>query len=223
MYYDTMVNYGLGGGLAWGNASEYFDDGTILRVNNSVKYESPNFSGFTLKGLYGMGENSAPGMRSVGNIGSASAQYANGPISLGLSYSTRKTTVFNNERWAAFGISYNFGPIKPAFLVSDRRDDIGLQRKSIYEISAEIPLTNSSLLLDIGRIRDRALPDANATAYSVRYDYDVSKRTTLYTGLAYIKADPNALYGINGSTGAGLLGATGDNSRSVIAGIRHRF
>ncbi|RXZ36972.1 porin [Oxalobacteraceae bacterium CAVE-383] len=223
MYYDTLVNYGLGGGLAWGNASEYFDDGAILRVNNSVKYESPDFSGFTFKGLYGMGENSAPGMRSVGNLSSVGGQYANGPVSLGLSYSTRKTQISNNERWAAFGISYNFGPIKPAFLITDRRDDSGFSRSSIYEVSAEIPLTNSSLLLDVGRIRDRAFPNANATAYSMRYDYNVSKRTTLYTGLAYIKADRNAFYGINGSTGAGLLGAPGDNSHALIAGIRHRF
>jgi predicted porin len=223
MYYDTLVNYGLGGGLAWGNASEYFEPGSMLRINNAVKYESPNFAGFKLKGLYGMGENSASGMRSTGNVVSLSGQYDNGPVSLGLSYSTRQTLPFDQERWTGFGASYNFGPIKTALLATDVRDDIGFNRNNIYEVSAEIPLTNSSLLLDVGRFHNRAFANANATAYSLRYDYFMSKRTTLYTGLAYIKADQNALFGINGSTGAGLPGAPGDNSRAFIAGIRHRF
>jgi predicted porin len=222
-YYDTLVNYGLGGGLAWGNATEYFNEGSMLRINNSVKYESPNFGGFAFKGLYGMGENSAPGMHSTGNVGSVSGQYDRGPFSIGLSYSTRQTLPFNMERWTGFGTSYNFGPVKPSFLMTDVRDDIGLNRNNTFEVSAEIPLTNSSLLLDVGYFRDRTRPNANGTAYSLRYDYFMSKRTTLYTGVAYIKADRTATFGINGSTGAGLTGAPGDNSRSLIAGIRHRF
>jgi predicted porin len=225
MYYDTLVNYGLGGGLAWGNASEYFGDGSMLRIDDSIKYESPNFGGFSFKGLYGMGEDKQPNLTAGtgGNVASVGAQYEQGPISVGLSYSTRQLLSIDSEKWTAFGASYNFGPIKPAILVSDVRDDMNTRRNRIYEISAEIPLTNSSLLLDIGSIRDRTRPNANATSYSVRYDYFMSKRTTLYTGLAYIKADANAMFGINGSTGAGLTGAPGDNSHALIAGIRHRF
>ena len=223
MFYDTLVNYGLGGGLAWGNATEYFLDGDMLRVNNSVKYQTPNLSGFTLKGLYGMGENSQAGMRSVGNVMSVGGQYENGPFAVGLSYSKRNSQINNKERWAAFGASYNFGPIKPSLLITDVRDDIGANRRKVYEVSAEIPLTNSSLLLDIGRVRQPGINNANATAYSLRYDYYMSKRTTLYTGVAYIKTQSNTRYAINGSTGAGVLGNYGDNARSLIAGIRHTF
>jgi predicted porin len=79
-YYDTLVNYGLGGGLAWGNATEYFNDSSSLRINNSVQYASPNFSGLVFKGMFGMGENAAPGMRSVGNAGSLGMQYEHGPF-----------------------------------------------------------------------------------------------------------------------------------------------
>lgn len=223
MYYDTLVNYGLGGGLAWGNATEYFLDGDLLRVDNSVKYQTPNFGGFTFKGLYGMGENSQPGQRSVGNVVSLGGQYENGPVAVGLSYSKRNSQTNNKERWAAFGVSYNFGPIKPALLVTDIRDDIGFNRRKVYELSAEIPLQNSSLLLDIGRVRQPNISDATATAYSLRYDYYLSKRTTLYTGIAYIKTQSNTRYSINGSTGMGVLGNYGDNPRSLIAGIRHIF
>jgi predicted porin len=225
VYYDTLVNYGLGGGLAWGNATEYFNDmSTSLRINNSIKYESPNFGGLVLKGLYGMGEETEPGMRSLGNVGSFGGQYDNGRFSLGASYTQRESALNNMDRWAAFGTSYDFGPIKTAFLVSDVRDDIGLSRNNTYELSATIPLTNASLLLDIGRFHNRASDDANASSYSLRYDYFVSKRTILYGGVAYIRADRNApKFGINGSTGAGLTGAVGDSSHAIIAGIRHAF
>ena len=223
MYYDTLVNYGLGGGLAWGNATEYFNEGSMLRVNNAVKYESPSFSGLSLKGLFGAGENSEPGMRSVGNIVSVSGQYDRGPVSMNLSYSTRQTLPSNQERWTAFGTYYNFGPIKTGFVMSDARDDRGVNRNDTYEISAEIPLTNASLLLDVGHFSNRALDNANADSYSLRYDYYLSKRTTLYTGVAYIRNDPNAMYAINGSTGAGLTGAPGNNTSGLIAGIAHMF
>ncbi|HEY4072510.1 MAG TPA: porin [Herbaspirillum sp.] len=230
-YYDTLVNYGLGGGLAWGNATEYFNDMSSLRINNSIKYESPNFGGLVLKGLYGMGESTAPGARSVGNVGSLGGQYEHGPFSLGMSYTQRESQPNNQERWTAFGTAYDFGPIKTAFLASDVRDDVGLNRSNTYEVSATIPLTNASLLLDIGRYRNRALANANASSYSLRYDYYLSKRTILYGGLAYIRSDRNAVgpndatkgFGIEGSTGAGLRGAPGDSSHAIIAGIRHAF
>jgi predicted porin len=222
-YYDTQVNYGLGGGLAWGNASNYFNEGSMLRINNAVKYATPSFNGLTFKALFGAGENSAPGMRSTGNVLSMSGQYDKGPFSINASYSTRQSRPDNLERWTGIGMSYQFGPIKPAILITDVRDDVGLNRNNMIELSAEIPMTNAALLVDVGHFRNRSFEGADATAYSLRYDYYLSKRTTVYTGVAYIKNDRNAQFAINGSTGAGLVGTPGDNGRALIAGVRHRF
>jgi predicted porin len=223
MYSETMANYGLGSGQAWGNANNYFNEGSILRVNNSIKYQSPSMSGLVLKAMYALGENAAPGQRSVGNLGSLSGQYDGGGFSLGLSYSTRQSAVDNREAWAALGTYYDFGPIKTGLLVTDVRDDIGVNRNRMYELSAEIPLPSSSLLLDVGRFRNRAFDQADATSYSVRYDYFLSKRTTLYTGAALIRNGRNAMFTIGGATGSGLAGPAGGSARSLIAGLRHIF
>ena len=223
MYSETQANYGLGGGQGWGNANNYFNEGSILRVDNSVKYESPSFGGLVFKGMFGLGENADPGQRSVGNLGSVSGQYDRGPFSIGMSYSVKQSASNNREKWAAVGTYYDFGPIKPGFLLTHVRDEIGLNRNNTYEISAEIPLSGSSLLVDIGYFRNYAFDHANASSYSLRYDYYLSKRTTLYTGVAMIRNGSNAAFTIGGATGSGLPGPAGSNARSVIAGIRHVF
>lgn len=221
-YFDTLM-YGLGGGMAWGNANNYFNEGSMLRINNSIKYETPDMNGLVLKGLYGMGEKARDGLLSTGDVTSIGGQYDNGPVSVNLSYSARKSQHNNQEQWTSVGASYNFGNIKAGFLAIDVRDQLALNRNSTYEFSAEVPLPGASLLLDVGFFHNRALDQANATAYSARYDYFLSKRTTLYTGVALIRNDKNAAFTTNGATGAGMATSAGKNVRSLIAGIRHSF
>ena len=64
------------------------------RINNSITYTSPNWSGFTVSGIYGFGEagdTSAQGI-SQGNNGffGAGLNYANGPLNLDLVYQSRQ-------------------------------------------------------------------------------------------------------------------------------------
>lgn len=221
-YFDTLT-YGLGGGMAWGNANNYFNEGSMLRIDNAIKYETPDMNGLVLKGLYGMGEKAREGLLSTGDVVSIGGQYDNGPVSVNLSYSARKSQRDNREQWTSVGTSYDFGNIKAGFLAIDVRDQLALNRNSTYEVSAEIPLPRASLLLDVGYFRNRAMDQANATAYSMRYDYFLSKRTTLYTGVALIRNSKNAAFTTNGATGAGLATAAGNNVRSIIAGLSHSF
>lgn len=64
------------------------------RIDNSVSYTSPNWSGFTVSGIYGFGENAAATLNgsSGGNDGffGAGLNYANGPLNLDLVYQTRQ-------------------------------------------------------------------------------------------------------------------------------------
>ena len=55
-----------------------------LRVNNSVKYVSPIFSGFQVEALYGLG--GVAGANGSGRTYSFGGAYANGPLSLGAGY-----------------------------------------------------------------------------------------------------------------------------------------
>lgn len=223
-YFFTLVTYGLGGGMAWGNASVYFTDQSPLRVNNSVSYASPSMRGFKVRALWGAGENtSLPGGASVGSMHSASVQYDQGRFSANLAYQTRKTTQSNTEHFYAAGASWQFGFAKLGVLAQARRDDIDAARNNQLEVSLLVPVGTGSLLVDVGRIENRSIVDADAKVASLRYDYPLSKRTTLYTGAAWLRNEAGARYGINGNTGTALAVNPGEDPRSLIVGMRHAF
>ncbi|WP_211452353.1 porin [Collimonas antrihumi] len=220
----TTLKYGMGGGLGWGNASNYFTDFSVAtRLNNSINYVSPNLSGFTLRSMYALGENPNAGQRKVGNIASISGQYDNGPLSASLVYLTRNTTTSNTDKWATLGVSYDFGVVKAGLLYQARRDDANLARNNYFEISATKPLGNGSLLVSYGGFQNKLIRNADAKALSLRYDYYLSKRTTVYTGIAKIRNDAKATFGIDGATGSALVVANGNDPRSIIFGIKHAF
>lgn len=89
--YDSVVDY-VGPVTANGGWSGYLfshpldNDNTdnSFRVNNSVKYTSPNFSGVTFGGLYGFGETA--GDSANNRTYSLGASYANSSLTAGLAY-----------------------------------------------------------------------------------------------------------------------------------------
>lgn len=221
-HFFTLATYGLGGGFGWGNATTYFEDASVLRMNNSLSYVSPVLSGFSARVAYGLGENQN-GQSRVGDVANIAAQYDIGRFSMQLSHLSRKTTAVNTEKWSTLGVSYDFGMVKTAAIYRTRRDDANVAKNDVYEVSALVPVGTGSLLLDYGAIRNKVIGDADAQALNVRYDHPLSKRTSLYTGIAKIRNDINSRYGVNGATGAALTAANGDDVRSVIFGVRHLF
>jgi predicted porin len=95
--YDSVVDF-LAPMTANGNWAGYLfshpldNDNTdnSFRINNSVKYTSPTFSGFTFGGLYGFGETA--GDNTKNRTYSLGASYANGPLSAGLAYMNLSNT-----------------------------------------------------------------------------------------------------------------------------------
>lgn len=219
----TLVTYSLGGGIGWGNAVTNFMDSSVNRVSNSVTYESNNLSGFKIRAMYALGESSTPGQSTVGNISGANVQYNLDKLSASISYLTRNTSVSNKDEWTSLGTLYDFGVATAAFLYQRRRDDANLTQNDYFEIGATIPLAGSSLLIDYGKFNNKLLTNADASVLSIRYDYYLSKRTTLYAGISKMRNEANAHFGIGGSTGLPLAVANGNDPRSLIAGMRLVF
>lgn len=124
--YDSVVDY-LAPMSANGNWAGYLfahpldNDNTdnSFRVNNSIKYASPNVSGITFGGLYGFGE--TPSDNAKNRTYSLGAAYANGLLSAGLGYMNLSRTgtttsgsitptdaTFLAEKQKIFGVGINY-------------------------------------------------------------------------------------------------------------------
>ena len=80
------------------------------------------------------------------------------------------------------------------------------------------------VMASVARQNDRTPSNSDATLYALGYDYNLSKRTDLYTVVAQINNTNDGQY-IPGAASApgGFLKTPGDKGRAVQVGMRHRF
>lgn len=221
--YDTTFNKG---GMAWGNATNYFATGYNLssRLNNSLAYSTNNLSGFTGTLLYSAGE-SAVAPKSLGNVFAGKVAYANGPLLVNLGYESNKATAVATQKTTALGASYDLGVVKLGGLFTNFKADGSADDSRIYEIYGYVPLGGGNLLLDYGKIKDKTNDTKSAKAFSIRYDYSLSKRTFAYVGFAKVKNEGAAVYApVGAGEGNALTPAVaGQDPRAFIVGVSHAF
>lgn len=222
-FHTSLATYALTG-LIWGNAANYFRDGTVLRASNSLRYQSPTVGGFTARAMYSFGEGSGT---TVGSLYGGSLDYAAGPWTAGASWMQRRTTAANTDRYALLGAAYDFGVARASLLLSTRRDDLPAAtsaRGRFYEASVTVPVSAvGQVLLSYGAYSGQARANSDARALSLRYDHSLSKRTKLYAGVSRIRNDAGAAFTINTASNAGPVVAAGSHPSSVLVGVSHAF
>jgi predicted porin len=217
------------------------------RLNNSVAWLSPNWSGFSGQVQYSFGENgnAAVGTTDDQRFWGLGVDYTKGPLAVGVAYhnfndylgtvagaATRDLT-----EWIVGG-SYDFGMVK---LFGSYQDFDGDNMASIggaaaalakidgdlYQIGASIPVfkvgTITVSYADLDRNTTSAAgvkSSADADGWGISYRHNLSKRTTLYIGYNDISNDRGSVI----SVGAGL-GApdAGKDSSGYAMGMRHTF
>ena len=202
--------------------------GFNARIDNSIRYTTPTFSGFSASALYGFGENKSA-TQDASRVISATAQYANGPILGYAGYqsdavATRsngaKPTLENilvggsyNFVVAKVGASFNRAKLKDVSTVSG--GVIGPQKE--FAASVAVPL--GAATIQAGYSQSKGNTFGKATGFGVQALYTLSKRTTLYTGYSSVKAYDKL-------TDSDILRASGGSiARSTLfaAGVRHTF
>ena len=80
------------------------------------------------------------------------------------------------------------------------------------------------IMASIARQNDRSASNSDATLFALGYDYNLSKRTDIYTAVAQIHNQNDGQYipGAAGSPG-GFTKVPGEKTRAVQVGLRHRF
>jgi predicted porin len=226
----------------WGTAANNFVFTRILRINNSIRYESPEIGNFSMAATYSLGSNGSTTLPStLGNTASIGFRYATQHFTADADFMTQvyspanvvtagSTTATGN--YSLFSLRYDFGFIVTAATfqmyrggsASGNYSGYATPDNDFYEIAARVPINVSNLILSFGQYRTLGNSAGNATSYAIRYNYELSKRTTLYAGIAGVRNGSAASFSITSTVGASVpVNVPGSNVTAGIVGMTHKF
>jgi predicted porin len=230
--------------IGWGNAVNNFVYIPVVRASNSVRYTSPTFANWTVRAFYALGNEHAAGQpEDLGKTASLAANYKNGAFAMDVDYLTQNyaptatlttATPVSKGRYYLVGASYDFGPVKPAFLYQKHTGDADAAAAIpsvyanpngyFYEINALIKAgLTDSVLVSYGAYHKDSGSSGNAKSYAVRYDHPLSKRTGVYAGLSRVSNESAATFTASNAGSPGIPVAAGDGINSAVVGVLHRF
>lgn len=189
--------------------------GSVFNVDtNSVRYDTPNFDGFTAAVQVGLGENKAAGSRATRNT-SFNVQYANGPLALALAHGIEEdkvapfagTLTYNSYSTTALAGAYDFGVAKLNLGFTNGKQKAVAGNDKGINVGVTAPIGAFTVVGQLAR--NKFTGAKNRTSFGLEGHYALSKRTTSYVGFNQTK-DNN-------------LASGADKSRIFGVGVRHVF
>ena len=206
----TFTTSILSTAAVWAQATSAKSAGGFdARLGNSLRYDSPNISGFT--GSVQVSLDSENGATDP-YVLSAAGIYNNGPFQGGIAFERNKDVrAAGLTDWAFTATAaWNFGIARVAgvFERLDYDTPAGSLERDFWGVSVTAPLGPGTFYGwygyaddgDGGGSRVAGLASGNDTSanhWSVSYTYPLSKRTISYVGFARIANDSNAAYNFN--------------------------
>jgi predicted porin len=235
--------YGMAGTIGNLSITGGETKGLLQRVNQTVAYVTPNFSGFTGTAAYSF----AP-LKTGGNVPTTTlldsnvpralvldGKYAGGPLTVGADYTEVTNEVVNTvgvndgseKVILGYGI-YDFGVAKVSGLYERLTADYTTGNDHVWMVGATIPAGPGNVLVSYSANDNSlgGLTSANAKQYALGYTYALSKRTNLYTSYSHLTNDMNTAFVAGDSTdnlANGLVGVKDAASSGFDFGIRMQF
>lgn len=219
---EGYSNFGSLNNLLYQNLSGYTGY-QYSWVDNSVEYMSPDIGGFQGSAMYSFGgvagDIKARQVLSIGgtyHLGSftGGAAYFSGHNVTGATDATtaRAYTVGANYGWSQFKFMIDFANFKnPSRGTSDNfyTAEVAYMPTSFWTVTATYIYQN-----------DRVTSDRNASLYKLGANYALSRSTSLYSFVGYVKNNKLAMLGLQNSAPTGV---TGKNQFGAAIGVRHLF
>lgn len=171
-----------------------------------------NSNGLGLAGQEGANQTAGGGNDGDAQLGSAMLNYKAGALDLSADYERitfRKgglpgsvAAAHDDIEVMLLGGSYDFGVVKLAALydrLQTNANNSATAEADIesYFVSASAPLGKFLLKTTYGETKDKNVGESKSQKLGLGVDYNLSKRTKLYTGYAQIWNDDNAARGLN--------------------------
>lgn len=229
----------FGTGFAGDAANIMPNSGTgASRMDNTLKYVTPSFDGFTGELAYGFGETA--GDTSAGRQIGAAIVYTSGPFAVRLGYHNRNndTAILKNTedgKTTLLAATYDFGVAKAhlAYGINKGLNSSPLRNtanpygslvaptastdSTDFLLGVTLPFGSNKILASYIRKDDKTAKNQDASQLAVAYIYSLSKRTDLYAAYARIDNKNGAGY----TVGSAIEAGSGDSALHL--GIRHSF
>lgn len=192
--YVSMHNHDTGT-----SSDAFYADTRYFAQSDKIGYMSPSFGGLVFHAAV-----NARDMGETDRTVELAANYDAGPLHLGAGY--QKTGDLN--QFAVRGL-YELGAFTVGGYIQRDEDVYSAGSRTTFRLSGMYTMGVTELHLNYGRAGDYDLADSAASQYTVGLNYNLSKRSKLYT--YYSKVSDGA---------AGVYG--GDRSHLAV-GIRHNF
>lgn len=191
----------------------------LIRASNSIRYNSPDFGGFTGSATLGLGEDkgTATNVGSATDTASISLKYAGGPVMVIYAHQENKMAQANvavaqvTNKYDLIGGTYNFG----AAIVSAEymKAKNGTNDDKEYQLGVTVPMGAFAFGIGYARATTSVAgsADLNASGFGLVGTYGLSKRTTLYAGYRSTQIDKTA------------AAISTDKAVSTQIGVRHTF
>jgi predicted porin len=197
------------------------------RVSNAVRYDSPNFNGFSFGALYGFGESTTS--TSQNRSASVGADYASGPWTLTFAATSVHYASINNgqdgvDTWGIGGRrDFEDGAALDALFTSTKNTFTG-GKVNVLEFGYLLPIAPKyGLMTQYTHMKGNdTVGGASTNQLNLGLHYLLSKRTRLYTSFAYQKVS-----GGDDTAYAQILlagGASNGSQQNILrVGVFHAF
>lgn len=215
------------------------------RMDNSVVYSTPNFSGFTGTVMFAFGEQTydedgfETHSNSRGNFYNVAARYVRGAFSGNASLALWDNPVvkadgktvhaFENIWFGSLSAAYDFGLLKlhMNFAFRESKDEMA-PNLWVSALGVSVPLYTGKLIVTGGYAHNTSMDHADGVSWGARYDYPLSKSTFLYAGAFGVYNQQDASFALAGGGSSTLPPSiateeTGLGNHMFFLGINHRF
>ena len=191
------------GGVAVGHVADYSS-----RSSNQIRYETPNFGGFTAGVSYGLDEQASPVKRDVTAL---NVRYRGGPLDVGLGYQEQDHELSASKRkYTTLAGAYNFGAVRLS--AGYNMAEQGNLESDGLTVGVNVPMGpwDFSVGYAYNKSENAGIDSAKSKGLAFGATYSLSKRTRVYA--AYMDGDAE--------NGAGTEIA---ERRLYAVGLRHDF
>ena len=209
------------------------ETGSGSRWNNSISYNSPNWSGLDMRAIYAFGNqvrDSAGDATTDGSKFGIGARYANGPLYLTAMYPTVldndgttplgvKQNTQGDKAWAIGG-NYDFTVVKVfANYIREKNDQTDI-KQTLWSLGLGVPVSAAGTIkAEYMQYKYDNSSSDKAKGFGIGYEHDLSKRTRLYGYVSRINNDDGVAWSYSKVAGF----ADGESNTNVQFGIRHFF